>query len=260
MPPRTRSRPFSIASGMARSPESAAPDAVVQQAATLAASLAAKPDAWPEFRAQLHRSAGKDAQIAGARRDRDRLDGEVENPLIDALLPRPAILLIAVAADLAIGDPVYPLHPSASSASCSPVLETGLRRTGADGYGGGILLFIVLAAASLARRQRDRARRREGSPATGWLAHVVLRLQLSGARRSDSPCLARRAGIWPPAISTRRARRIAALVGRDVDRMDAAACRRAAIESLSENLTDGFTSPLFWYASPDCRASRCSRS
>ena len=30
--------------------------------------------------------------------------------------------------------------------------------------------------------------------------------------------------------------------------MDDAACRRAAIESLSENLTDGFTSPLAWYA------------
>jgi adenosylcobinamide-phosphate synthase len=30
--------------------------------------------------------------------------------------------------------------------------------------------------------------------------------------------------------------------------MDAGACRRASIESLSENLTDGFTSPVFWYA------------
>ena len=29
--------------------------------------------------------------------------------------------------------------------------------------------------------------------------------------------------------------------------MDIAACRRAAIESLSENLTDGFTSPIAWY-------------
>jgi adenosylcobinamide-phosphate synthase len=36
-------------------------------------------------------------------------------------------------------------------------------------------------------------------------------------------------------------------VGRDTDRMDAGACRRAAVESLSESLTDGFTSPLFWY-------------
>jgi adenosylcobinamide amidohydrolase len=41
-------------------PGSAAPDAIVQQAATLAASLAADPDAWPEFRARLHQSADKD--------------------------------------------------------------------------------------------------------------------------------------------------------------------------------------------------------
>ena len=40
---------------------------------------------------------------------------------------------------------------------------------------------------------------------------------------------------------------MSALVGRDTDRMDAGACRRAAVESLSENLTDGFVSPVFWY-------------
>ena len=37
-------------------PSSAVQDAMVQQAATLAASLAAKPNLWPEFRAELHRS------------------------------------------------------------------------------------------------------------------------------------------------------------------------------------------------------------
>jgi len=41
---------------------------------------------------------------------------------------------------------------------------------------------------------------------------------------------------------------IGLLVGRDTDRMDIDACRRAAIESLSENFVDGFLSPLFWYA------------
>jgi adenosylcobinamide-phosphate synthase len=40
---------------------------------------------------------------------------------------------------------------------------------------------------------------------------------------------------------------VALLVGRDTNRMDSAACRRAAIESMSENLTDGFVSALFWY-------------
>jgi adenosylcobinamide amidohydrolase len=38
-------------------PASAAPDAVVHQAATLAASLAASPDRWAEFRARLHEIA-----------------------------------------------------------------------------------------------------------------------------------------------------------------------------------------------------------
>jgi adenosylcobinamide-phosphate synthase len=46
-----------------------------------------------------------------------------------------------------------------------------------------------------------------------------------------------------------RARRnVSKLVGRDTDPMDGPACRRAAVESLSENLTDGFTSAVFWYA------------
>ena len=40
---------------------------------------------------------------------------------------------------------------------------------------------------------------------------------------------------------------VSALVGRDTERMDGPACRRAAVESLSENLTDGFVSPVFWY-------------
>jgi hypothetical protein len=35
-------------------PASVLPDAIVQQAATLAASLAAKPDRWGEFRTKLH--------------------------------------------------------------------------------------------------------------------------------------------------------------------------------------------------------------
>jgi adenosylcobinamide hydrolase len=41
-------------------PASAAPDAVVQQAATLAACLSANPDAWPIFRARLHETTGRD--------------------------------------------------------------------------------------------------------------------------------------------------------------------------------------------------------
>jgi adenosylcobinamide-phosphate synthase len=41
---------------------------------------------------------------------------------------------------------------------------------------------------------------------------------------------------------------IGMLVGRDVEKMDITACRRAAIESISENFVDGVVSAVFWYA------------
>ena len=67
--------------------------------------------------------------------------------------------------------------------------------------------------------------------ALGDLLHHVWRIE-SAVRRDDID----------------RARHaVSALVGRDTDRMDGPACRRAAVESLSENLTDGFVSPVFWY-------------
>jgi adenosylcobinamide-phosphate synthase len=37
------------------------------------------------------------------------------------------------------------------------------------------------------------------------------------------------------------------LVGRDTERLDAAGCNRAAIESLGENLTDSVVAPLFYF-------------
>src|SRR5207342_1161092 len=46
---------------------------------------------------------------------------------------------------------------------------------------------------------------------------------------------------------TRARTAVGALVGRDTDRLDGGGCRRAAVESLSENLTDGFVSPVCWY-------------
>ena len=43
-------------------PQSTARDAVVQQSATLAASLSAHPDRWPDFRTRLHASGASDPQ------------------------------------------------------------------------------------------------------------------------------------------------------------------------------------------------------
>ena len=126
-------------------------------------------------------------------------------------------------------------------------LEGRLRDVGLDGYGGGVLLFVLLAGLWLVGTRRDRraragrSRRLRPGWSTSFLLYSLLALgdllhhvwRIESAVRADDIERARRA--------------VSALVGRDTDRMDGAACRRAAVESLSENLTDGFVSPVFWY-------------
>jgi adenosylcobinamide-phosphate synthase len=161
-----------------------------------------------------------------------------------ALRPNPYFLAAGVLLDLLLGDPHYPAHPVRLMGWTLSRIEAFLRRIGFDGYGGGILLFVVLsvlwvggvsvlllslpvvAAAAVhvfliysLLALRDLLRH-------GWyVERAAKRNDLEGARAA-----------------------IAKLVGRDTSKMDIAACRRAAIESLSENLTDGFISPIFWYA------------
>ena len=165
---------------------------------------------------------------------------------IASLAPDARWLLLAVALDLLVGDPVYPLHPVRLIGRTLNAVEVLLRRAGADGYAGGIALFVILATMWVGALS---AAITVAALASTWLAaalhlfilysllalgdllHHVRRIE--HAVRGDDIAAARRA--------------VSELVGRDTAAMDGAACRRAAVESLSENLTDGFTTPLFWY-------------
>ena len=166
---------------------------------------------------------------------------------LSPLEPRIDLLLAAAALDAALGDPVYRWHPvrllGASLACC----ERRLRAAGADGRGGGCLLFGVLGTCwvggvSLALLGAHRLH-----PAAAGGAHLFILYSLlafgdllAHGRAVDR---AATAGDLPGA---RRA--LGRLVGRDVDALDGAACRRATIESLAESLTDGVVSPIAWYA------------
>lgn len=160
--------------------------------------------------------------------------------------PNPILLAIAVVVDLVMGDPIYSWHPVRLIGRTLTWLEGRLRHAGLDGYGGGILLFVGLAtvwlivtavivilaqSASAAVASAVQVLLLYSLLALGDLLHHVWRIE-SAVRSGDRPA-ARVA--------------VSALVGRDTDRMDAGGCRRAAVESLSENLTDGFVSPVFWY-------------
>ncbi len=162
------------------------------------------------------------------------------------LAPGAALLAAAVLLDLLLGDPVYPFHPIRLIAATLAAFERALRAVGLDGYAGGILLFVALAVIWVGGLSWLVWAAASVHPWLAWTLHVFLVYSflalgdlLVHVRRIES---AAAAGDLPRARTA-----VAAIVGRDTDRMDAAACRRSAVESLSESLTDGYTSALFWY-------------
>jgi adenosylcobinamide-phosphate synthase len=166
--------------------------------------------------------------------------------LLPLLSPGAALLTVAVAADLAVGDPVYAWHPVRLVGALLTWMEARLRAAGLDGYGGGVLLFVALATVSLGAVVAVLSAANAGPPFLAVLVHAFLLYSLLAL--GDLVHHVRRIETAIRAGDLLRARRgVSELVGRDTERMDGAACRRAAVESLSENLTDGFVSPLFWY-------------
>jgi adenosylcobinamide-phosphate synthase len=153
---------------------------------------------------------------------------------------------VSVVADLLIGDPTYRWHPIRLVGATLTAVETALRKLGADGYGGGIALFAILASIWVGGLSALAIAAGAVAIWAGWFVHVFIVYSLLAL--GD---LLRHVWRIEQALSSDvGAARVAIgqLVVRDTERMDASACRRAEIESLSENLTDGFTSPLFWYA------------
>src|SRR5205823_4528375 len=136
--------------------------------------------------------------------------------------------------DALIGDPQVAFHPIRLIGRTLSACEALLRRLHWNGYAGGCVLFVVLTAV--------------------WVVLPSLLVAWGGAVLQILfvyVCFALRnlidhvRAVHGDVTSARRA--IASLVGRDTAQMDLNACRRAAIESLSENFVDGFLSPLFWY-------------
>ncbi|MBI5383008.1 MAG: cobalamin biosynthesis protein CobD [Opitutae bacterium] len=150
---------------------------------------------------------------------------------------------LGLALDALVGDPVFAWHPIRLLGRWLATLERALFRAGLNGYGGGILLFLLLAGTVLPLCFGLLVAARAVHP---WAFHGMAALILWA-------CFALRDLI---AHGERIARAVARadlpaarhavsqLVGRDTDRMDLAACGRGAVESLSENLVDGVLSPL----------------
>lgn len=158
----------------------------------------------------------------------------------------PFALGIAVLADLAVGDPTYRWHPIRLIGRTLTVVEHVLRRLGTGGYGGGTALFVLLAVIWVGGVSAILTAAGTFANTFGWLLHAFIVYSLLALGDLLRHVWRVERALARQDLDAARSA-IGHLVGRDTDRMDAPACRRAAIESLSENLTDGFTSPLFWY-------------
>jgi adenosylcobinamide-phosphate synthase len=174
------------------------------------------------------------------------MGGQVAIPIEWPLAPAVTALAVAVAIDFKAGDPEYAFHPVRLIGRVLQTIEGALRRFGAGGYGGGIALFLLLAAVSLTAVSLFVRGAFALGFWPGWAAHVFVLYSFIALgdllRHGRDIERAVESGDLPGA---RRA--VSKLVGRDTEPMDGPACRRAAVESLGENLTDGFTSALFWY-------------
>src|SRR5215510_2707761 len=167
--------------------------------------------------------------------------------LIGLMGPHPIALAIAVPVDLAIGDPVYRWHPIRLIGHGLAWIENLLRSIGADGYGGGVALFAMLAMGALGAVAGLMLLSSALSAWVAWILHVFLLYSLIALGDLLHHVWRVERALTASDLPAARSA-VGQLVDRDTDRMDAAACRRASIESLSENLTDGFVSALFWYA------------
>jgi len=163
------------------------------------------------------------------------------------LAPSAIFLLAGVLLDAILGDPQVWFHPIRLMGRTLSAYERLLRRLKLDGRVGGCLLFILLCVTWVAAPCAIVVRLSEWIPQAGYTAHILL-IYVCFALRDliHHVRSVQQAGIRGDTDASRKT--IGLLVGRDVERMDIAACCRAAIESLSENFVDGVLSAVFWYA------------
>jgi adenosylcobinamide-phosphate synthase len=166
---------------------------------------------------------------------------------IEGLAPSVPLLLFGLLLDVAFGDPQIRAHPIRLIGDTLLAFERFLRRVGMDGYVGGCVLFVLLSALWIALPSAAIHKLHTWNPKLAAVAHVLIVYVLFAMRDLIDHVRRVRAAAGRQDMAAARAA-ISMLVGRDTSAMDLDACRRAAIESLSENFVDGFLGALFWYA------------
>ena len=167
-----------------------------------------------------------------------------------AAQPLVAALMLGVLLDVVIGDPQVRCHPIRLLGDWSLAIERMIPARMGYSFGTGVLHTLLSIAVPLAI----------------WSVGSYILSKLF-VNYSFVPILWDACFIWAAlsnrdllshaAVVERALRRgqleqaqrlLARFVGRDTDRLDPPALRRATIETLSESVVDGVAMPLFWFA------------
>ena len=156
-------------------------------------------------------------------------------------------LTIAILAlDGLLGDPRSSWHPVCMIGRSLAWYEGLLRKVGLSGYGGGALLFVLLCVTWVVPVSVVLLAVTKWNPTLSWVLQALLGFVLLAVRSLLGHAWAVVRACRPGDLSGARAA-TSRLVSRDTDKMSESDCRRAAVESLTESLTDGILSPLFYF-------------
>jgi len=155
-------------------------------------------------------------------------------------------LTLAVVLDLLLGDPLWLPHPVRWMGKAIDVLEPRFRRLNLSPlYSGALmaagLLLVVwiggLLLVALAARLH---------PAAAVVVQTLMLYTCISARDLRDEALAVAGALSEKGLTAGR-RAVSMIVGRETDRLDETGVTRAAVETVAENLVDGFVSPLFFF-------------
>ncbi len=157
-------------------------------------------------------------------------------------------VMAAYLLDLLVGDPRWLPHPVIIIGKFIAGLEKMLRQVAKNPpalrVAGAVLAVVVVGSSYLATYLLVRM----AAVVHPWLALVLEAWMISTTLAARGLAGAAREVLHPLSrgdLNLAR-RRVAMIVGRDTDRMDAQEVIRATVETVAENIVDGFVSPLFY--------------
>jgi adenosylcobinamide-phosphate synthase len=157
----------------------------------------------------------------------------------------PAVLTLAIALDLMLGDPRWLPHPVVFIGRLITALETLFRRIFRPERVAGVLLLLTTAGSSAAAAWLLLRFSSLLHPLAAFLVAGVISYTCLAARSLHSESALVATALAAGDLSEAR-RALSYIVGRDTDNLDECEIWRALVETVAENTSDGIIAPLFW--------------